>query len=168
MAAKTIGWENSAFIFLNRFLDLVDAIEEGNLDALDHSDFQDTDIPFEIPLPDKQHVPVEKREEVREWVLAVSMDQRVDQVLPKDERGTYEAALIDVSSGVRSLPCLITGYPVLRNKIEFKQPGKAANKEDWNKFLMAVKTSHSPECQDVLKFISRWCGGLPNTSFSFQ
>ncbi|CAH2245239.1 intraflagellar transport 172 homolog [Pelobates cultripes] len=168
MAAKAIGWENSAFIFLNRFLDLVDAIEEGNLDALDHSDFQDTDIPFEIPLPDKQHVPVEKREEVREWVLAVSMDQRVDQVLPKDERGTYEASLIDVSSGVRSLPCLITGYPVLRNKIEFKQPGKAANKEDWNKFLMAVKTSHSPECQDVLKFISRWCGGLPNTSFSFQ
>ncbi|KAM8953335.1 intraflagellar transport protein 172 homolog [Pelodytes ibericus] len=168
MAAKAMGWENSAFIFLNRFLDLADAIEEGNLDALDHSDFQQTDIPFEIPLPDKQHVPMEKREEVREWVLAVSMDQRVDQVLPQDERGTYEASLIAVSSGVRSMPCLITGYPVLKNKIEFKQPGKVANKEDWNKFLMAVKTSHSPECQDVLKFISGWCGGLPNTSFSFQ
>lgn len=76
-----------AFIFLNRFLDLTDvsrrtvpssgcsachglclsiswltvlsqAIEEGTLDALDHSDFQDTDIPFEVPLPAKQHVPV--------------------------------------------------------------------------------------------------------------
>lgn len=34
------------------------AIEEGTLDSLDHSDFQDTDIPFEVPLPDKQHVPV--------------------------------------------------------------------------------------------------------------
>lgn len=34
------------------------AIEEGTLDALDHSDFQDTDIPFEVPLPAKQHVPV--------------------------------------------------------------------------------------------------------------
>ncbi|XP_063770977.1 intraflagellar transport protein 172 homolog isoform X3 [Pseudophryne corroboree] len=168
MAAKVIGWENSAFIFLNRFLDLVDAIEEGSLDALDHTDFQYTDIPFEVPLPAKQHVPVEKREEVREWVLAVSMDQRVDQVLPLDERGTYEASLIAVSSGIHSLPCLLTGYPVLRNKIDFKQPGKATNKEDWNTFLMAIKTSHSPECQDVLKFISRWCGGLPNTSFSFQ
>ncbi|XP_053316583.1 intraflagellar transport protein 172 homolog [Spea bombifrons] len=168
MAAKVMGWENSAFIFLNRFLDLVDAVEEGSLDALDHSDFQDTDIPFEVPLPAKQHVPAEKREEVREWVLAVSMDQRVDQVLPKDERGSYEASLLAVSTGVRSLPCMITGYPVLRNKIEFKLPGKAANKEDWNKFLMAVKTNHSSECQDVLKFISRWCGGLPNTSFSFQ
>ncbi|XP_068135903.1 intraflagellar transport protein 172 homolog [Hyperolius riggenbachi] len=168
MAAKVMGWENSAFIFLNRFLDLVDAIEEGNLDSLDHSDFQNTDIPFEVPLPAKQHISVEKREEVREWVLAISMDQRVDQVLPLDERGTYEASLVAANSGIHSLPCLITGYPVLRNKVEFKQPGKAANKEDWNKFLMAIKTSHSPECQDVLKFISRWCGGLPNTSFSFQ
>lgn len=36
--------------------------------------------------------------------------------------------------------CLIcSGYPVLRNKMEFKRPGKAANKEDWNKFIMATK-----------------------------
>ncbi|XP_078506239.1 intraflagellar transport protein 172 homolog [Lissotriton helveticus] len=168
IAAKVVGWENMAFIFLNRFLDLVDAIEEGSLDALDHTDFQDTDIPFEVPLPAKQHVSVDKREEVREWVLAVSMDQRVDQVLPRDERDTYEASLVAVNTGIRSLPCLITGYPVLRNKIEFKQPGKAANKDDWNTFLMAIKTSHSPECQDVLKFVSQWCGGLPSTSFSFQ
>ena len=25
---------------------------------LDHSDFQDTDIPFEVPLPDHKHVKV--------------------------------------------------------------------------------------------------------------
>lgn len=31
------------------------------------------------------------------------------------------------------------GYPILRNKIEFKRPGKAANKKNWNKFLMAIK-----------------------------
>ncbi|CAI9571384.1 unnamed protein product [Staurois parvus] len=167
-AAKGMGWQNSAFIFLNRFLDLVDAIEEGNLDALDNTDFQNTDIPFEVPLPAKQHVPADKREEVKEWVLAVSMDQRVEQTFPQDERGAFEGSLVATNSGIHSLPCLITGYPVLRNKVEFKQPGKAANKEDWNKFLMAIKTSHSPECQDVLRFISQWCGGLPNTSFSFQ
>ncbi|XP_020839464.1 intraflagellar transport protein 172 homolog isoform X1 [Phascolarctos cinereus] len=167
-AAKAVGWENMAFIFLNRFLDLTDAIEEGTLDALDHSDFQDTDIPFEVPLPAKQHVPEAQREEVRDWVLTVSMDQRLQQVLPRDERGAYEASLVAASTGVRALPCLITGYPILRNKIEFKRPGKAANKDNWNKFLMAIKTSHSPVCQDVLKFISQWCGGLPSTSFSFQ
>ncbi|XP_047600745.1 intraflagellar transport protein 172 homolog isoform X10 [Lutra lutra] len=168
LAAKAVGWENMAFIFLNRFLDLTDAIEEGTLDALDHSDFQDTDIPFEVPLPAKQHVPEAQREEVRDWVLTVSMDQRLEQVLPRDERGVYEASLVAASTGVQALPCLITGYPILRNKIEFKRPGKAANKDNWNKFLMAIKTSHSPVCQDVLKFISQWCGGLPSTSFSFQ
>ncbi len=31
------------------------------------------------------------------------------------------------------------GYPVLKNRIEFKHPNKAANKEDWNKLLLAVK-----------------------------
>uniref|UniRef100_A0A8C9HWM4 Intraflagellar transport protein 172 homolog n=1 Tax=Piliocolobus tephrosceles TaxID=591936 RepID=A0A8C9HWM4_9PRIM len=168
IAAKAVGWENMALIFLNRFLDLTDAIEEGTLDGLDHSDFQDTDIPFEVPLPAKQHVPEAEREEVRDWVLTVSMDQRLEQVLPRDERGAYEASLVAASTGVQALPCLITGYPILRNKIEFKRPGKAANKDNWNKFLMAIKTSHSPVCQDVLKFISQWCGGLPSTSFSFQ
>lgn len=34
------------------------AIEEGTLDMIDHSDFQDTDIPFEIPLPEKPHLSV--------------------------------------------------------------------------------------------------------------
>ncbi|XP_064911402.1 intraflagellar transport protein 172 homolog isoform X1 [Columba livia] len=167
-AAKAVNWESMAFIFLNRFLDLSDAIDEGNLDSLDHSDFQNTDIPFEVPLPAKQHVPEEKREEVRDWVLTMSMDQRLEQVLPRDERDTYEASLVAASTGARSLPCVLTGYPVLRNKIEFKRPGREANKDTWNKFQMAVKTSHSPACQDVLKFLSQWCGGLPSTSFSFQ
>lgn len=33
---------------------------------------------------------------------------------------------------------------------------------------LILQTSHSPACQDVLKFLSQWCGGLPSTSFSFQ
>ncbi|KAJ8009128.1 hypothetical protein DPEC_G00085660 [Dallia pectoralis] len=168
MAARSVGWENMAFIFLNHFLDLSDGIDEGTLDTLDHSDFLDTDIPFEVPVPTKIHVTDAQREEIRDWVLAVSMDQRVEQVLPKDERDTYEASLLAANTGIRSLPCVITGYPVLRNKIEFKGPGKAANKEDWNKFLMATKTTHSPECQDVLKFVSQWCGGLPASGYSFH
>ena len=52
---------------------------------------------------------VEKREEIRDWVLTVSMDQRVEQVLPRDERDTYEASLLAANTGIRSLPCVITG-----------------------------------------------------------
>ncbi|KAM9840528.1 intraflagellar transport protein 172 homolog [Aulostomus maculatus] len=167
LACRAVGWENMAFIFLNHFLDLCDAIDEGTLDALDHSDFLDTDIPFEVPVPSKLCVTDVQREQIRDWVLMVSMDHRVEQVLPRDERNSYEASLV-ATTGHRSLPCVLTGYPVLRNKIEFSLLDKAANKEDWNKFLMATKTTHSSECQDVLRFISQWCGGLPASGFSFH
>ena len=38
----------------------------------------------------------EEHEAVKEWVLAVSMDQKVEQVLPLDERMTYEASLVSL------------------------------------------------------------------------
>jgi len=63
---------------------------------------------------------------------------------------------------------LIVGYPVLKNKLEFKRQGKAAIKDVWNKFLMTVKVTHSAELQDVMKFIGAWCGATPNPSYSFQ
>ena len=34
------------------------AIEEGSLDMLDNSDFANTDIPFEVPLPEKPFMTV--------------------------------------------------------------------------------------------------------------
>ena len=64
---------------------------------------------------------------MKEWVLAVSMDQRVsyydniiagyhgittqqvEQVLPQDERGTYVASLNSPHTGVTSLPCVVSG-----------------------------------------------------------
>ncbi|XP_055005694.1 intraflagellar transport protein 172 homolog [Boleophthalmus pectinirostris] len=162
------GWDSMAFIFLNHFLDLCDAIEEATLDGLDHSDFVDTDIPFEVPVPSKLFVSEEQREQIRDWVLMVSMDQRLEQVLPKDERNSYEGTLTCSSTGLTSLPCVLTGYPVIRSPVEFSSSGRAANKDDWNKFLMATKTSHSPECQDVLRFLGQWCGSVPGSGFSFH
>ena len=47
---------------------------------LDHTDFADTDIPFEVPLPDAPHLGEADHDAVKEWVLAVSMDQKVEQV----------------------------------------------------------------------------------------
>ncbi|XP_076029417.1 intraflagellar transport protein Oseg2 isoform X2 [Oratosquilla oratoria] len=166
MACREIGWENMAFVFLNRFLDLCEAIEEGSLNTLDHSDFIETDIPYEIPLPESMVIPEALREEAKEWVLAVSMDQKVEQVLPLDERMVYEASLVG-SDGTHYPPCVITGYPVLRSRLDLKH-GQVANKEDWNKVIMATKMTNSPECQDVLKFITSWCGGVPNMGYNFQ
>jgi intraflagellar transport protein 172 len=37
------------------------------------------------------------------------MDQKVEQVLPRDERNCYEASLVAPDTGIRALPCVITG-----------------------------------------------------------
>ena len=160
-----------AFVFLNRYLDLYEAIEEGSLEMLDNTDFMETDIPFEVPLPESPHLSSEEHEEVKEWVLAVSMDQKVEQQLPLDERNTFEASLVAAGTGTVSPPCIVTGYPVIQggNIIEFAKEGCLANKEEWNKFVMTAKMVSDNEIQDVVKFISNWCGmGGATPSFSFK
>ncbi|EDV25844.1 uncharacterized protein TRIADDRAFT_24195 [Trichoplax adhaerens] len=166
--AKAVGWSSLAFVFLNRYLDLTEAIEEGSADALDASEFAGTDIPVEVPLPEQQHLSEAKREEIKEWVLSVSLDQRVEQELTTDSRGVYEATLIDPNTEEVYLPCVITGYPVLQNKIDFKKPGKAANKDDWNKFVTSAKLPYNTECQNVRQFLQEWCGAPQNSSYSFD
>lgn len=52
-----------------------------------------------------------QREQIRDWVLMVSMDNRLEQVLPRDERNSYEASLVAANTGLRSLPCVLTGNP---------------------------------------------------------
>ena len=66
-------------------------------------DFPTFSLAWLSALQDSQH------EEVKEWVLAVSMDQHVAQELPLDERDTYEASLVAANTGIRSLPCVISG-----------------------------------------------------------
>ena len=48
-------------------------------------------------------------DEVKDWVLTISMDQKVEQVLPMDERDTYEASLVAANTGITSLPCVMSG-----------------------------------------------------------
>ena len=66
---------------------------------------------------------------------------------------------------------IIAGYPVLGGsggKIEFSR-GMLANKEEWNKFIMTAKMVSDTEIQDVVKFISNWCGlSGAAPSFSFK
>lgn len=58
-----------------------------------------------------------QREQIRDWVLMVSMDHRLEQVLPRDERNSYEASLVATNTGLRSLPCVLTGNTDTRTNI---------------------------------------------------
>ena len=42
-----------------------------------------------------------------------------------------------------SVTACCTGYPVLRNKVDFKRTDKAANKEDLNRVVTATKVTES-------------------------
>ena len=132
-----------AFVLWNHFLDLIDAIEEGDL-SVDHSDFEATDIPFKVPLP-SQPFCIESEpdliENVKSWILQISMDSNIYHTLPVDtsRENVYEASLIN-NDGTVCLPCLVTGYPVTSSKMLELRPGKyAANRDDWNKLLILVK-----------------------------
>ncbi|VDM16004.1 unnamed protein product [Hydatigera taeniaeformis] len=161
---RKLGWDSMAFVFLNRFLDLMEVIEdhEGNSGALDSTDFENTDIPLEVPIPEEPYATNAEHESVREWILAVSMDQKLDQVLPKDERGIYVACLSSPATGVSALPCVVTGYPVLRDGVSFSsKSGKhSANLEDWKRISYAANVNRNSECIDTFEFIRKWCGSV--------
>ncbi|KAH9246952.1 hypothetical protein BASA81_015465 [Batrachochytrium salamandrivorans] len=139
-ASKNAGRNNMAFVCWNRFLDLSEAIEEGSLSAMENTDFINTDVPFDVELP-LELVDEVKREEVRDWVLQVSLDQKISQDVDKrdcEQCGTsiYEASLECFCCQLKSEACIVTGYPVLRNSVKCTSCNKMANKDDWNKFVM--------------------------------
>merc|ERR1712098_157008 len=69
------------FVLLNRFLDLTEAIDEGEVLGVDNTDFADTDIPApdDTPLPAQHYLDEAKLEDTREWILSAAMDPDVSQ-----------------------------------------------------------------------------------------
>jgi intraflagellar transport protein 172 len=57
MLSKEMGNTNLAFMLLNRYVDLTEAIESNDPSFLDNSEFQDTDaVPLNGPLPTSQYL----------------------------------------------------------------------------------------------------------------
>ncbi|KDO34175.1 hypothetical protein SPRG_01418 [Saprolegnia parasitica CBS 223.65] len=135
-------WLSPAFVFFNRYLDLTEAIDDGNLNSLDNSDFLSTDIPRDFPLPDEQYLPDEAaREEIRDWVLTISMDQQVQEKLPERpcpncQASIYEGSLHCTECKAKFEPCIITGFPVVAKMTVNCTNCKAiAERESWNKWI---------------------------------
>ncbi|KAJ3290304.1 hypothetical protein HK104_006864 [Borealophlyctis nickersoniae] len=143
------GMNNMAFVCWNRYLDVSEAIEEGDASMLENADFEGSDVPFDVDLP-AENMPEAKREEVRDWVLQVSLDQKVNQEVDRrdcEDCGTkiYDASLECGNCQAKAEPCVVTGYPVLRNKVKCSTCSRPANKDDWNKFVMIER-------------VCPWCG----------
>ncbi|XP_055687572.1 intraflagellar transport protein 172 homolog [Lutzomyia longipalpis] len=156
MDLRGMGRESEAFVILNHYLDVCEAIEEGSGNLVDHSDLAATDFPSSVPIPADLHLKNELQlhEEVREWVLAVSMDQRVDQSLPTDDRNLYESSL-----GLSDQPCIVSGYPVItRQPIIFQRSHRMANRDAWSKLTVAAKMAPHSDIPSLIEFVENWCG----------
>lgn len=168
VATRSASLLSEAFVFLNHFLDLEECIEEeGDSNVLDVDDLRVTDFPLEVPLPESLGVVTDQREEAREWVLAVSMDQKIEQGLPVDQRGVYVGSLTSpTNSGAPLQQCVITGYPVRGPVIKFEETSRVADRDDWTKLTNTARQAppDSP-LNDILVFLQEWCGAVPKYSF---
>lgn len=153
MAAKDQKWMSLAFVLLNRYLDLSEAIDDGDLGMVDNTDFLGTDIPapLDISLPKQQYLPESKREQVRDWVLAVSMDNKIEQELPKVSCSkcsaeTYDGSLVCGNCSAQFPPCIVSGFPVTpAQSVRCTVCSSVAIKAHWNKYVL--KTGHCAWCQ---------------------
>ncbi|XP_028155914.1 intraflagellar transport protein 172 homolog isoform X1 [Ostrinia furnacalis] len=112
--AEGSGGSREAFVLLNRCLDLAEAADEDSAHMLDYTDFECTDWSRTPLLLESACVRGAPLDDIREWVLAVSMDQAVEQTLPVDSRGQYGAAL-----GAGEACCVLTGYPLGSRLVTF-------------------------------------------------
>ncbi|VDM75536.1 unnamed protein product [Strongylus vulgaris] len=162
IAAKDAGGDYAplAFLLLNHYLDLVDAIDEGDTSQVDYSPFEGTDIPSEVPLPERPWVESSVHEEIKEWVLATSVDDEARRDLKLDSRGLFEATI--EANGEKWPECIITGYPITRTKVDFGD--LSADKDNLNRFLIAIKTTPTDQLINVQEFMSRWADHPLNMS----
>lgn len=157
MDLRAVGRDSEAFVLLNHYLDVCEAIdEEGSGALIDHSDLVATDFPASVPIPAELHLKHELslHEEAREWVLAISMDQKVDQTLPADERNLYESSL-----GLSDLPCVVSGYPVTRRQpVTFQRSHRMSNRDAWSKLAVSAKMAPQTDVPEVVEFLEKWLG----------
>ncbi|ORC89482.1 intraflagellar transport protein 172 [Trypanosoma theileri] len=159
MAAKKAESDNLAFLYLNRFLDICEKIEDGALDstAIDNEDFDCTDFPKKYPLPRTSSIGKEAEEEVNKWVLAVSIESNLDAHLPtimdpQNQVEMFEGALQSPAGAVFP-ECAVTGYPIVGGGLtKCRSCQRPANQEDWNRYIVLGKN-----CP--------WCGAAESPDF---
>ncbi|CAD7963993.1 unnamed protein product [Amoebophrya sp. A25] len=146
--AKDAEQISSSFLYLNRYLDIVDAIQD-EMAHLDNAEFEQTDIPnpADLEIPDTPFLSDDKNEDIRELVLGWSVSPNVEQKIPTRKcdscgKPTYSAALkCTAGCGATNVPCVVTGQPVLRHmQVQCSDCGSLANREDWMAFLRKYGT----------------------------
>ena len=148
---------NSAFVFLNRYLDIADAIDDLNesssgrqsenkklASSLDNDDFEATDVPApnKFFIPSEHAVDERTREEIRDWVLERSMDRQITQTLPtrvcrECGKNTWAGGVTCHGCSKAEEACVVTGWPVSTQE-KVTHENHSANRTEWNAWINAV------------------------------
>eukprot|EP01028_Stygiella_incarcerata_P009695 TRINITY_DN4643_c0_g1_i1.p1 TRINITY_DN4643_c0_g1~~TRINITY_DN4643_c0_g1_i1.p1 ORF type:complete len:1792 (-),score=469.38 TRINITY_DN4643_c0_g1_i1:1897-7272(-) len=146
MACKEAGMNGSAFVLLNRYIDLIEMMEDPDeTPFLENADFEDTDIPYEFDIPETHALAKASREEARSWILMMSLEQSEDHELSKvpcERCGSemFEGNLKCHSCGADHPECIVSGFPVVSGRrVECRACGRPAVKEWWNAFVNRFK-----------------------------
>ncbi|XP_050351662.1 intraflagellar transport protein 172 homolog [Nymphalis io] len=154
MCGSTIRSEEDgareAFVMLNHCLDLVEAADDDSAQLIDYADFECTDWSRSPLLLESACVRGDALSALRDWLLAVSMDQQVDQTLPTDSRGKYSSYVAEDEPC-----CVLTGYPLSTRLVTFTN-GRCANREPWSRVRSAARAAGAAAA--VLRALGAWCG----------
>lgn len=147
-------YEKMAFLFLNQYLDITDAIDENDPNLVDNGVYEGTDIPTNYALPNEKYLSNTEQDEVKEWVLAISVDQNMEKLLRLDGRDSYEASAIDTLGNSYPI-CVVSAYPVTDETRELDS-GQTVDHKAWIAFTALLKQNPTDELLDVQQFLDSW------------
>eukprot|EP01035_Chromulina_nebulosa_P019403 gene19403-25277_t len=137
-AVRAVGNTNLAFMLLNRYVDITEAMDTNDTSFLDNSEYNIIDgVPLNGPLPQSHYISDEDiREEERTWVLSIVTDSTIEQKFPRREqtRNTLYEGLYHSDRPA----CIVTGYPIHPADL-LDINNSVANRKDWNTLVSKIK-----------------------------
>ena len=152
-AAITAEDESTAFVCWNKYLDMEDALsDQHSTFSKLGSEFESSDLPNTWLLPSNGAHSVEeaKREQVRDWILAKSLDSKVSRHVPTRTCGQCSQSVLESTlrcpkcSKTHDM-CIVSGYPILADPMQTPCKGKSI-KDYWNMYIASEKKC--PKCGD--------------------
>ena len=131
-----------AFTILNKYIDVIEAMEEDEFPGFTDNDFDATNIALDnFSIPTEHYIHDEdSREEIRDWVLSFCINSSLERDLPK----VGKIIKGELHEGLYDCPhekCIITGFPIAENSL-MKLQNIDADEQDWNSFVN--KVGHQP------------------------
>lgn len=125
-ALREVGDDIQAFVFLNRYLDLFQAINDPETNPLESSEeFESSDIPpaEKLCLPKQNLISDNQMKEIRDWLLALSIKRGKELTLPRRkcegcQQSIYLNSINCPHCDKNEQICHLTGLPILKKSSE--------------------------------------------------